>query len=279
MKEITVWKLIGICLGVQVVGVISILIMFGKSFDGNLVTLILSASTIAVLLKVGKVNKELIMERINDFKKKFKLKEIMGGIGVQMLLSLALVSIISAVVYSINPDYAIEMMKDEPMATDTTFKLFIATISSSIMAPILEEIVFRRILFNRFSRKIGILGGAILSSVLFGILHIELAMIGAMVFGITSCILYRKYNNILIPISVHFINNSIVSIVLVFVTVMDKILGNTEPIDYTMTTSDIRFNIIFGGIVLIIAMIIFGRFVYKNRIYLKRVDETNALIL
>ncbi|MGL5086207.1 MAG: lysostaphin resistance A-like protein, partial [Clostridium sp.] len=254
MKEIKVGKLIAIALGVQIIGAIAILILFGVNIDNNLVSLILTVSTLLVILKVGKVNKELIKERVSDFKKKFKLKEIMGLVGTQMLLSLALVYIISTVVYSINPDYAIEMMKDEPMATDTTFKLFIATISASIMAPLFEEIVFRRILFNRFKGKIGILGGAILSSILFGILHIELAMVGAMVFGVTACILYRKYNNILIPVSFHFINNAIVSIVIVFGTIIEKIFGGTEPIDYTMTSADIRYTLIIGGIVFTIAI-------------------------
>lgn len=279
MKEIKVGKLICIVIGINII----IGIFMSEFFDGkavrNLAVVIIKSVILLVLLIVGKVNKKIVFERIADFKKKFKFKEIILIVITQILISLALAHIISSIMYVVNPEKAIEIMETKLFSEDTVFQLFLAVIIATIIAPLLEEIVFRRILFTRFSRKIGILGGAIVSSVLFGLLHLELAMIGAMVFGVTCCILYRKYNNILISMSMHFINNSIAMGMVVISSLIDRVLGSSEPVDYTMTASEIRFNIILGGVALVIAMIMFGRFIYKNKIYLKKDENINSLSL
>ena len=80
-------------------------------------------------------------------------------------------------------------------------------IGAIIFAPIVEELVFRGVLFNRLKIRTGIIPAMIISSVIFGLGHEFGGITSAILFGICMCILYTKTDNILIPMSVHFLNN------------------------------------------------------------------------
>lgn len=82
-----------------------------------------------------------------------------------------------------------------------------SAIASIIFAPILEELIFRGVLFNRLKIRVGIIPAMLVSSFLFAIGHDFGGMTSAFLFGICMCILYLKTDNIFITISVHFLNN------------------------------------------------------------------------
>ena len=82
-----------------------------------------------------------------------------------------------------------------------------SAIASIIFAPILEELIFRGVLFNRLKIRVGIVPAMILSSFLSAIGHDFGGMTSAFLFGICMCILYLKTDNIFITMSVHFLNN------------------------------------------------------------------------
>ena len=90
--------------------------------------------------------------------------------------------------------------------------IILDAISSIIFAPIIEEIIFRGIIFNRLKIRIGITSAIIISSFIFAIGHGFGGITSAFLFGICMCILYLKTDNILIPMSVHFLNNLIATI-------------------------------------------------------------------
>jgi membrane protease YdiL (CAAX protease family) len=87
----------------------------------------------------------------------------------------------------------------------------------------MEELIFRGVLFNRLKIRVGILPAMLISSFIFGIGHSYGSITSAFLFGICMCILYMKTDNILVPMSVHFINN-VVATVLEF-TQLDFVIG------------------------------------------------------
>lgn len=99
----------------------------------------------------------------------------------------------------------------------------LSAIGSIIYAPVIEELVFRGVLFNRLKVRIGIVPAMLLSSFLFGIGHDFGGITSAFLFGICMCILYLKTDNILIPMSVHFTNNVVAT--LLELTQIDVIVG------------------------------------------------------
>ncbi len=88
----------------------------------------------------------------------------------------------------------------------------LSAISTIVFAPLLEELVCRGVLFNRLKIRIGIVPAMIISSFIFGIGHNFGGITSAFLFGMCMCILYLKTDNILVPISVHFINNFVATI-------------------------------------------------------------------
>lgn len=275
MKEITIRKMLLIWFSIEIaIGVIDLSIFKGD-INSNILYLISSTLIILILLKSGNVNKNLILERIGDFRGKFKFKEIILVVITQVLLSIALSNIVLVIIYNFDPQKAVELVNESPIQINNYFDLIIGGVAISLIGPILEEIIFRRIIFTRLSKRLGVLLGAIISSIVFGSLHIDLAMSGAMMFGFTCCILYKKYNNILISMSMHIINNSIAYILIIIGFIIS---GKEDSVNNYISANDIRNDFIIGVVLLIISGTLFVRFIYKNRMYLKR-EEKIALNL
>lgn len=85
---------------------------------------------------------------------------------------------------------------------------FFVFMSVVFLGPIVEELMFRGILFNILSKKFNLIIGAILSGLVFGIWHMELIQsIYTALFGIVLAILYAKSGSLLFPILCHIVYN------------------------------------------------------------------------
>ena len=175
-----------------------------------------------------------------------------------MGISLLLIGII----YFTFPDILNDLLSESSVSEVSTYSgLFISMIITVICAPLMEELFFRAIIFKRISRRFNIYLGLIVSSLIFGLLHIELAIIGAFIFGIACCILYIKYKNILIPMTVHFLNNLIAFL---------PQLNINPPVDAApITNIDAIVSLSFGLVLFLIGMFFFIKFILKNKRHLK----------
>ncbi len=75
----------------------------------------------------------------------------------------------------------------------------------AIIAPIAEEFVFRGLILNRLIAAFGFWNGIGISSLIFGIFHIN--FFGAFLFAVVASLLYLKTGNLLLPILLHIANN------------------------------------------------------------------------
>lgn len=82
-----------------------------------------------------------------------------------------------------------------------------------IVAPLTEEFIFRGILLQRWATKWNCAIALLLSSLLFGILHLN--FIGAGILGLVAGVLYYKTKSLWAPVALHAINNTIASLGLV----------------------------------------------------------------
>ena len=82
-------------------------------------------------------------------------------------------------------------------------------LSTVIFGPICEELIFRGIIFNRLDKRIPLIWAILISSYLFTSFHPYEAYLSCFIFGITMCIAYLISGNILIPITLHMLNNLI----------------------------------------------------------------------
>lgn len=283
MKEIKIWQMILIW-GVSIISsIFGIMILVEVASINQDVLMNISdiwiGFTLFLLILIitlifGRVNIKLIKERYSDFKNNVNIKEIISLVATQLLLSLGLSNLSTGIIAIIDKDKVLNMINDTSMLPTNNVELILCFISIVILAPVLEEITFRKVLFIRLSRKLGFVISAVISSLIFGIGHNSLGILGAIAFGIGCCILYRKYNNIAASITVHMVNNLISGIIVIIVY-----FTNTLPVETTIiTNSDINMYLITGSIETIIALIIFVRFILKNKHFISRKKREKLLV-
>lgn len=77
-----------------------------------------------------------------------------------------------------------------------------------VLAPTVEEFIFRGFLLNRWIAKFGVWPGILLSSLLFSILHVDL--FGTLIFSLVQCFIVLRTQSLFGPMLVHFSNNFLV---------------------------------------------------------------------
>jgi len=83
----------------------------------------------------------------------------------------------------------------------------------SIIGPILEEIVFRKIIFGSLYKRFGFFLSALVSSLIFAVAHMDFVHILLYAsMGFTFAFLYVKTKRILVPIFAHVAMNTLVVI-------------------------------------------------------------------
>ncbi|WP_455543774.1 CPBP family intramembrane glutamic endopeptidase [Intestinibacter sp.] len=247
-------------------GIIFIVSFIDGSFlnnNTNIIQLIINFIFILFLFYKFGLNLKKLRNLITDFIEKINIKEIINVVFTQILISLGTTMLILAIVCFIDSDFANTLNSSGEDLLTNTLASFTLTV---ITAPILEELLFRVVFFKRLSRIFDVYVGMIMSSILFGILHVELAIVGAIIFAIANCILYLKYRNILIPMAVHFLNNFLVSIP-TLLSNSDSISGSETEL---LTKSDASSYLIIGIITLVIGLILFIRFIIQNRQYIEK---------
>jgi uncharacterized protein len=108
----------------------------------------------------------------------------------------------------------------------------IVVLISSIFGPILEEIVFRKIIFGSLHKRLNFFLAALISSVIFALAHLELNHILIYsAIGFTFAFLYVKTNRIIVPIIAHVTMNTLVLITqTVYKEDINKMLQEMEKI-------------------------------------------------
>lgn len=87
---------------------------------------------------------------------------------------------------------------------------WLAVLALVIVAPIAEEVFFRGVVFNAWLRESGRRAAYIGSSVLFGVIHLNLvAFVPIVVLGLILAWVYERTRNLVAPIVVHAVFNGI----------------------------------------------------------------------
>lgn len=107
----------------------------------------------------------------------------------------------------------------------------IVVIISSVVGPILEEIIFRKILFGTLHKRLNFFLSALISSVIFALAHFEfehILLYSAM--GFTFAFLYVKTKRILVPMFAHVSMNTLVVIIQINRENIENWMRNIEKI-------------------------------------------------
>ncbi|MFJ7640491.1 CPBP family intramembrane glutamic endopeptidase [Peribacillus sp. NPDC046944] len=94
------------------------------------------------------------------------------------------------------------------------YKVPMVIFVTSVIGPILEEIIFRKIIFGSLYKRFNFFISALLSSVIFGLAHGELEhLLLYAAMGFTFAFLYAKTGRILVSIAAHVAMNTLVVII------------------------------------------------------------------
>lgn len=98
-----------------------------------------------------------------------------------------------------------------PSTNKVAIPVYLSLISSGIIGPIYEEILFRYLLYNRLKKKYSIRKSILITTIIFALIHISpIKIIYAFILGLILNIAYEKYHNIKAPILIHIASNTTV---------------------------------------------------------------------
>lgn len=89
----------------------------------------------------------------------------------------------------------------------TTWNVIFLFLAFTVVTPILEEILFRNLIFGTLADKFGNWIGVAVSSIVFGVLHPG-HMLSATIMGVVFVLIYRRTGSLIAPIVFHMIWNS-----------------------------------------------------------------------
>lgn len=138
----------------------------------------------------------LIYKKYRNYNK-IKYKSLISFIILSSLFALLFNSYISIIF-----DYSI-----------SNLPIYIQIICSGIIGPIIEELLFRGIIFNKLKERYNVEKAMLLSTIIFSLLHLStLDIIYTMFFGYLLVYTYNCYHNLKYPIMMHIMANTMVII-------------------------------------------------------------------
>jgi uncharacterized protein len=130
------------------------------------------------------------------------------GVGGFILVNL-LIQALLRVVGPVDPPEQ-QLLSDVTAGGVTTL---LAVIAAVVMAPLVEEVVFRGVLFQGLKRRLGLWPGAVLSGLLFAIVHVEVSQpvysSGLFFLGVLFAWTMHRFGSLLVPLVAHAAFNGI----------------------------------------------------------------------
>ena len=108
----------------------------------------------------------------------------------------------SAITAALFPDF----VAGAEVSTEAGFGV-VAT-SLIVLPPLVEELVFRGMLLERWTVKWRIGVAIVVQAIAFGVLHVD--PVGAGLFGVVMALMYLRTRTLWVPIAMHAINNGVV---------------------------------------------------------------------
>ena len=114
-----------------------------------------------------------------------------------------------------------------------------------VLAPVLEETLFRGILINRWGVRWGVPTAVVASSIAFGILHANPVGIGMV--GLVTALLYLKTRTLIVPIVFHATNN-------LLPTLATFLLDEGGPLDVAAEIQAVQDDFAIGVTLVVVSL-------------------------
>jgi membrane protease YdiL (CAAX protease family) len=83
-------------------------------------------------------------------------------------------------------------------------------LAAIVVAPVYEELIFRGILFPYLSKRVGVTGGVLTVSILFGLIHFHTpSILPLFLLSVVLCLAYWRTGSLWVSIGIHATFNAI----------------------------------------------------------------------
>lgn len=226
--------------------------------DTNILSLIIETLLIFMMAFKLKLSKENVKRLYLDFRENLNMKEIIWITLFILCIQIGSNNILVDLAYVISPDFANWFANDSAMVINSMTDYLIVFIMVVFLAPFTEEIIFRNTIFKRLAKKFNVYIGLIVSSIIFSSVNFGTQMVGIFLFGIVNCIMYVKYENILVPMFMYFLNGIIG---MIFIILFDRF--GTQTI--VLTSKDMVFYAVTGVGLFSVGMVFLVKFIRENK--------------
>ena len=98
----------------------------------------------------------------------------------------------------------------------TAIGVTLGVLTMVIVAPLVEEIIFRGLLFGAIVQRMGVLASALITALLFGLIHGDPVLFPTLAaLGFVTALAYAATGNLWVPITLHALNNALGAVFLV----------------------------------------------------------------
>ena len=100
--------------------------------------------------------------------------------------------------------------------TLTALEIALVIVTTVVLGPLVEEIVFRGFLFGALAPRIGVIAAALVSALLFGAAHADPVLFPSLAaLGLIAAFAYAATGNLWVSIALHATHNALSAIVLI----------------------------------------------------------------
>jgi uncharacterized protein len=158
-----------------------------------------------ILRKYGEDIKALGLRRFSIWQ---SVLLTLAALGIFWVAVSAAYWLVDFLIPSFNPDQ--EQVNEFTQALGSPHGRIISFIALVVIPPLVEEITFRGFIFPAFIKRFGVIGAAVVSSILFGLAHLQFNIsVYTLVLGLLLCMMYYKLGSIWPGIALHAINNAL----------------------------------------------------------------------
>ncbi|PER63516.1 CPBP family intramembrane glutamic endopeptidase [Priestia megaterium] len=214
-------------------------------------------------------------------KQKYKISSVLHIKGIHKQLPTILVLICLLIAFSLGaywltnymlsfifPDYVAEMLSEDVPMPSNNFQYILLGINICLVGPIAEEFIFRGLLLKRLAKKTNIIASAIITNLIFGLIHSDI--IGASMFGFILTLLFLKTDNLLVPIISHILNNTILMVLSIY-------LPDSPEFTNIMTIADLHDKMAPNLTLLIVSTIMLVIYIKINTKVLARKNQVKGI--
>lgn len=94
-----------------------------------------------------------------------------------------------------------------------TLTVVLAAVAAVVLAPLVEELIFRGVLFQALGRRLGLVAGAALSGVVFALVHLELTeptyVVALALLGTLFALALHRSRSLVVPVVAHATFNAL----------------------------------------------------------------------